>query len=321
MRRRAFTLVELPVVSGRKGGAFTLVELLVVVTIIALLVGVLIPSLSAARSLARAAICAGNLHQIYAAFRAAEAGQQAADGRASALPYPPADKWPGVPANVCDTQEIYICPEEEATSDANKAGLEYWTDAAYGLPPGYNGQQGRFVMGFERSGGCQVRESGDYVEYRFDEDWWHHPGAFQSDGHDGTFRMYTDNRDRGVLEMYWQNCYEDNQIRHFGALIWIIPETPNHSKFYFGASITNYGINSEVSRFVVAPDTVVLLDYDRRIADPTNPGELSQRLQSSKTARHLGKVNVLRADGSVRRLHPSTLDPAMNPASADLLTP
>ena len=304
---------------GRR--AFTLVELLVVVAIIALLVVLLAPSLSRARSLARAVICAGNLHQISAAFRAAEAQQQGADSSTPALPYPRAENWPNVPANVCPTQEMFICPEDQPTAQDSQDGLEYWSDAGYGPPPGYNGEHGRFVMGFAPSGGCQVREHSDYVEYRFDEDWWHHPGAFQSDGHDGTFRIYGGDQGRRVLEMWWQNCYEDNQVWHFGSLIWIIPQTADHSKYYFNAAVTNYGINSEVGRFNVAPDTVVLLDYDCRIANPTAPGELSQHLQSSRTARHLGKVNVLYADESVRRVHPSTLDPAMNHDSAGLWTP
>jgi len=112
----------------RRRHAFTLIELLVVVAIIALLVSILLPSLSRARAQARFVVCQSNMRQLLLAFLAYS---QESKGRLPGCSYDPfadwlglANKWTGsspvgrqpedgvIWKYMAGQRDAYLCPED-----------------------------------------------------------------------------------------------------------------------------------------------------------------------------------------------------------------
>lgn len=105
----------------RRQGAFTLVELLVVISIVALLVSILFPSLRSARRQAKMVVCASNLRQIGVAMRGYIGGY--GDRFPNASQFPSVSPWPmetDDPLYIADVLDAYVghnhsvfqCPED-----------------------------------------------------------------------------------------------------------------------------------------------------------------------------------------------------------------
>ncbi len=103
--------------------AFSYVEIIVVIGILALLLALVLPVVGRARAQARTAVCASQLHQVY---MAAQSWRQDNSENGGIIPIIPAVGWRTEFRPYLQTMDIYLCPAD---------GIIGGTDAAAGAKP------------------------------------------------------------------------------------------------------------------------------------------------------------------------------------------
>ena len=301
-----------------KRKAFTMVELMVVIAIIALLVAILLPSMSSVGSVTRATICRNNLNKLGQAFtiasggRAVSGGGGAGFGTAGVLfPYPEAMLWPGVPKEAVADTVIFKCPEEPGKDSGGNvqdmfALLEYRNEiGSFKM----NNIGGRAFLYISRTGTDAV--NGPYTEFLLEDDagnyaqfdslsftgWW---------DTDGYVRIYHSGycwlpasmpeeekyRYPGAGGAGYPNslnsCGNMNQIWFRGKPAYGTDGQTNTNRGQKGLpgykladwSVwkTNYGISSVAYQYAYGAKALLLVDYPELIVDLEAPLAVDSKL-------------------------------------------
>jgi len=328
-----------------KREAFTLVELLVVIALIALLAVLLMPTFNSAITNYHDTQCKNNLKRLSDGFVLASDAMTSPGALEVRAPdakglFPTGMVWPSIPSNVIDEDNILLfqCPEDEVKQSSvvgSLATVEY--ESPYGRYPldtigngnCYKSRRGRNAKGPYTEFIMQDDEGtgGQYAQMSF-------TGWIDTDGvariyDSGEILIFSEmiSQTEGCVPAWsnnsgpgWPNrvntCGNMNSIRYMGE-----PSLGGDGRMQsargktfklmnWGEKMTNYGINTYAYRYSSGAGCIVLMDYQESMADPSSPQTTEQLLIQS--ARHFGRVNYLLSDGSVKTDTPMEISPRFN---------
>ena len=314
--------------------AFTLVELLVVIGIIAMLIALLMPALAGARAQARKAACASNLHQLGVAY--ATALSDARSGPAVRSP----SGWPNtLRPHVQKSMGVFICPEDDLDASSSKdPGVPNYSGSAE-VPDAY------YRMSF---GGVDADIPFNNSHPRMGLIDWNHPtgsnkwrSLYGSSRPEGAFvlSLYDDYLGRGADGSGGNNPEHPisvvpiNNGTELEVIVWKIDAYGQKRVVYEGEVVatkgpyklivpnarSSYGLNHRV-KMMRAEARILMVDY-RKIVAAVVGADGTDNWVEQMAPRHRGQMNVLYADGSVRSELPSAIDPRVPQIRRDLWRP
>ncbi|MHC4563532.1 MAG: type II secretion system protein [Planctomycetota bacterium] len=296
--------------------AFSLAELLIVMSIVALLAAIISPTVSRSAAHARQAICADRLRQLGGGVVAAQNARLASGARKGPENFfLKANYWPHDVVEHVRSDKLFLCPEDAEGDKKPNPPVKYWSALQWKYLP-FDGSHYSCV---ERKGSDK---QGRYVEYCIEEapqvpSKWSHAeccGVAGWSTNDGIWRFYEPVGGVRKLVLTFYDCgvanwleVEEEVFGHLRSMK--IPYT-----WTFTDQPTSFGYNVAIDNAPhVGQDTIVLLDFLNTHIDITED-DITTKLNHYDSARHLGRHNVLYADGSVKPVGTVSLYPAVNMA-------
>ena len=299
-----------PAWHGRAGRAFTLVELLVVVAILALLVAMLLPTLSSAKENAYSALCQSNLSQLWRAMASQSPGS-------SSYQLPAPAGWVNH-VDAAGAGSVLRCPKGHDFSRSE--GL----DGLYILHVEGGNQHRHMLSDLLDGGGDRYQVAMYEISSKVVEIYLGGINNAREDADCGiriTFGAVITIEsidpgpgDEGCASCHWLCRWDDNnKLMHLTGIDYQNRIAPPIT--LTGVPVS-YGMNNRVDRLALRPEQLLLLEYHKHVADLDGLGNVEDDFGTQVAPRHLGRLNTLHVAGNVRSFLPHEVQP-----DADLWRP